>query len=460
MKPNFTQLEFMNELFTPHAQTFPFLNDVMEKHKDKKFHFIIGGTVGLSLDDIRITDKNGNTVEDVVWEPINPKKSSDYVLSEKESGIYSLYSSNNIFISTKSAYCPYDYTISLKLDSIKTWFYFCISLSGAEDNNIFPNQKQQNKRAIMLVVPEKRSTRISFWNNDNEKEWVVKRSDFDWSTHHSFGIGKTENDSWTFLLDGAAVSDMGNELKPHSHHCYELSYIHSGSGYMTIDGKEYFLDEDTFVLIKPNSIHSFKGSDACRLFYVGFYYDNSCEILNQTFSEKSSEISKIIMQLDQELKQTPHKFEDVVQGYQMLILFTLIRMQKKLFPNDEKTSVFHNVVSEIKKSFTRKIDTKKLSAATGYSYHHFRHLFKNQLGMTVNQYITELRLHHAMQLLRTTDMSIKKISYSNGFSTVNAFTDAIKKIYDLTPSNYRNAEESFMEVFSPIGKESNLCQYN
>lgn len=114
MKPNFTQLEFMNELFTPHAQTFPFLNDVMEKHKDKKFHFIIGGTVGLSLDDIRITDKNGNTVEDVVWEPINPKKSSDYVLSEKESGIYSLYSSNNIFISTKSAYCPYDYTISLQ----------------------------------------------------------------------------------------------------------------------------------------------------------------------------------------------------------------------------------------------------------------------------------------------------------------------------------------------------------
>lgn len=460
MEPNFSQLEFMNELFTPYEQSFPLLDNMMKTYNDKEFHFVIGGICGISLEDIRISDKNGNTVEDVIWEPINPKNSNDYVLSKKESGVYNLHSSESIFISTKATYSPYDYKLTLKLSSIKEWFYFCISLFDTKDGYIFLNRNQQNKMAVMFVIPEKRSTRISFWNNNIEKEWVVKKTDFDWSKHHSFSIGKTENGSWTFMLDDTVVSDMGNKLNSHSHHCYELSYIQSGSGYMTIDGKEHFLDTDTFVLIKPNSVHSFKGNAACRLIYIGFFYDNSCGILNRSFTGKSQEISKIIMQMDYELKQTPNDFEEIVQEYQKLIIFTLIRIHSRLFPNDKETLIIQNTITEIKKNFTKQINAEKISAATGYSYHHFRHIFKNHLGMTVNQYITDLRLHYAMQLLRNTYMPMKTISLASGFSSVSVFTSAIKKAYGLTPYNYRNAEESFSEMFSPTDKESNLCQYD
>ena len=127
---------------------------------------------------------------------------------------------------------------------------------------------------------------------------------------------------------------------------------------MTIDGETHFLDTDSFILIKPNAIHSFQGNKSCRLMYIGFFYDNSYGILNRIFYGKATEISKIMMQLDQELKQIPNNYEDLAHEYQKLIIFTLLRMQHQLFPTDKNATVFHNIISEIKNNFTEPIDTK------------------------------------------------------------------------------------------------------
>ncbi len=456
MKPEFTQLEFMNELFTPCVPLFPFLNDMLQNHEGKGFHFVIGGMGGISIENIKIIDKKRQAVEDAIWEPVGVNGASKYLsdqIVKKGDGIYDLHSPKDIFISTKAAYRPYDYTVSLRINTVRDWFYFCISLSGAEDNCVVPNSKYQSQKAIMFIAPEKRSTRISFWNNNDRKEWVVSRTNFNWDSYHTFDIDKTENGEWVFILDGSPISDMGNVLKPHSHHCYELSYIQSGSGHMTIDGETHFLDTDSFILIKPNAIHSFQGNKSCRLMYIGFFYDNSYGILNRIFYGKATEISKIMMQLDQELKQVPNNYEDLAHEYQKLIIFTLLRMQHQLFPTDKNATVFHNIISEIKNNFTEPIDTKSLFDAAGYSYHHFRHIFKRSFGMTLNQYIMELRLQYAMQLLRNTNMSIKEISGKSGFKSAATLTDNMKKIYGLMPSDYQKAEESLLEVFS-ISKET------
>lgn len=447
MNPDFIQLEFMNEIFTPHEPPFPILNSLMKKHKNDAFHFIIGGFNGISADNIRITDKSGNIIENVIWEPIDSDISQNFQLIQKENGIYSIESCESIFISTKAKYFPCDYTVSLKLNSVKEWFYFCISLSGAEDSVVLSSQKQHNKKAAMLIVPEKRSNRISFWNNYGENEWVINRTNFDWTSQLSLSINKTGNGEWNFILDGDPISNMGNKLTPDSHHCYELSYVQSGSGYMTIDGKNHYLDTDNFVLIKPNSVHSFKSNTACRLISMRFFYDNSRGILGNTFIGKSEEISKIIMQIDQELKQTPNNYENIVQSYLKLILFTLIRTQKTLFASNKENAIFQNVIAEIKGNFTKQIDMEKLAETVGYSYHRFRHLFKSIFGMSVKQYITELRLHYALQLLRDTNLSAKEISACCGFTSLAALTDTVKKNYGLTPSDYRLSEESFFEIF-------------
>jgi transcriptional regulator GlxA family with amidase domain len=54
--------------------------------------------------------------------------------------------------------------------------------------------------------------------------------------------------------------------------------------------------------------------------------------------------------------------------------------------------------------------------------------------------VEELRLDHAMQLLRTTDLNITDIAEQCGFSTANTFYKAFRRKYQLSPSAVRKRD--------------------
>lgn len=65
---------------------------------------------------------------------------------------------------------------------------------------------------------------------------------------------------------------------------------------------------------------------------------------------------------------------------------------------------------------------------------------KEQTGKSYTEYVEELRLDHAMQLLRTTDLNITDIAEQCGFSTANTFYKAFRRKYQLSPSAVRKGD--------------------
>ena len=63
---------------------------------------------------------------------------------------------------------------------------------------------------------------------------------------------------------------------------------------------------------------------------------------------------------------------------------------------------------------------------------------KDQTGKSYNEYVEELRLTHAMQLLRETELSVTEIAVACGFSSQNTFYKAFRRRFDLSPSAVRN----------------------
>ena len=63
--------------------------------------------------------------------------------------------------------------------------------------------------------------------------------------------------------------------------------------------------------------------------------------------------------------------------------------------------------------------------------------FKKNYGMSFADYLTNVRLHHAVDQLLYTDIPITRIVYDNGFSSVALFNKAFKKEYGETPSAVR-----------------------
>ena len=63
--------------------------------------------------------------------------------------------------------------------------------------------------------------------------------------------------------------------------------------------------------------------------------------------------------------------------------------------------------------------------------------FKNETGLTLNQYLTEYRMEKAKQLLSDPRYKITDISSQVGYSDGNYFGKSFKKYSGLSPSEYR-----------------------
>ncbi len=121
----------------------------------------------------------------------------------------------------------------------------------------------------------------------------------------------------------------------------------------------------------------------------------------------------------------------------------------------EKHAHFYNILSEIMSSrdnaddiSTRaakyisenaasKISLSEVSDRLGYTEDYIIRQFKKRYGVTPHEYLIDLRINNAKQLLITTDRSVSAIAYECGYSDVAAFYKAFSKRTGQSPTEYR-----------------------
>ncbi len=64
-------------------------------------------------------------------------------------------------------------------------------------------------------------------------------------------------------------------------------------------------------------------------------------------------------------------------------------------------------------------------------------LFKEQIGISFRQYLTNVRTSKAADLLKQTNKSITDISFTCGFNEITYFNHIFKKRYKVSPTEYR-----------------------
>jgi AraC family transcriptional regulator len=74
----------------------------------------------------------------------------------------------------------------------------------------------------------------------------------------------------------------------------------------------------------------------------------------------------------------------------------------------------------------------------GMSYFHFSRAFKQSMGMTPTNYISERRIEFAKELIKETNLPISEIALRSGFSSQSHFTTSFRKLAGITPRAFRN----------------------
>jgi AraC-like DNA-binding protein len=79
----------------------------------------------------------------------------------------------------------------------------------------------------------------------------------------------------------------------------------------------------------------------------------------------------------------------------------------------------------------------ELAGHCNLSEAHFRHLFKEQIGMSPKHFKTKLQINTAMNMLKRRDQKIVTISESCGFESLSSFNRLFNKETGLSPSQWR-----------------------
>lgn len=123
-----------------------------------------------------------------------------------------------------------------------------------------------------------------------------------------------------------------------------------------------------------------------------------------------------------------HLFCDLIMQYQM--------------ENAQTESIdepIERAISKINTLLHQSIDLSLIADESGLSYVQFLRRFKAFSGLTPSEYINELRLQKAKQLLTDTSLLVKDIAFSCGFENEYYFSNFFKKHTALSPSAFRKS---------------------
>jgi len=83
------------------------------------------------------------------------------------------------------------------------------------------------------------------------------------------------------------------------------------------------------------------------------------------------------------------------------------------------------------------LEMEEVAARLYVGYSWFRKVFKEQTGMSPNQYHVNVKITRAKELLTTTDLSVREISEQLGFKSQNHFSSLFKRKTGVSPNGFR-----------------------
>ena len=146
------------------------------------------------------------------------------------------------------------------------------------------------------------------------------------------------------------------------------------------------------------------------------------------------------MELFEEMEEKDNNFEVVCQNLLEVLIINMVRRTKAnllIAPAKKVAKECRFVEQYINNHFREEISLELLSEKAFMNKFYLVHAFKQYKGISPINYLIQLRIKEAKELLSTTNYSISQISESSGFSSQSYFSQVFKKETGMMQNEYR-----------------------
>ena len=243
---------------------------------------------------------------------------------------------------------------------------------------------------------------------------------------------------------------------PAARNHFLFHYIISGAGTLYADDstgttKTYHLKSGEGFLIFPNQITTYIADKELPWEYVWIEFDGlrakeamdtaGFSLDRPIFHTKKRDMSQ---KMEEELVYiATHSDETIFNIIGHLYLFldyfmrstvsTVVKGSTKL-----QDYYIKEAITYIEQNFQNDISVVDIANRLGINRSYFGKIFKQTLKQTPQEFLINYRMIKATELLRLTKMSIGDISKAVGYENQLHFSRAFKKIYNISPREWRN----------------------
>ncbi len=244
----------------------------------------------------------------------------------------------------------------------------------------------------------------------------------------------------------------------HRHDVLELGLCVKGSGIYIIDTTLQPYETGDIGVIGPGLFHRAKsGGGMDDLWYFIYFNPEDWGVpegarlsgrLVRPLDDPS--LKALVALLVDEMKHDYPGRASIVEGLIKAVTVRLLRLEESIPPGPVGMMDRSRVIDE---RISRALDFMISSESQGYSIRElathsnlseaqFRHLFREQIGMSPKRFKTKLQINTAMSMLRTEGGKIVDISERCGFESLSSFNRLFAKETGLSPSQWRSRKRS------------------
>ncbi len=260
------------------------------------------------------------------------------------------------------------------------------------------------------------------------------------------------------------IPDYFTSVPLHWHGEFEINYILSGCAEFICGDEKFISGEGDIIIIPPNMLHSIYPYENNKQLYdtvvfstdmLGASENSRCaaECIRPLVSGAFGVNSRITRshQYYGELKTSAENIFSCAKGntpqLDMLLKSELLRffwllensgdIYRKNNSETYRNDIIRPAIEYISENFRENITIEQLAETVHLSKSYFMCRFKQSAGIGAIEYISQLRIKNACELLSKTKKTAAEIAFDCGFRNLSNFNRQFKKIVGCTPNEYR-----------------------
>ncbi len=252
-------------------------------------------------------------------------------------------------------------------------------------------------------------------------------------------------DSFSPTSDFLIKTNSGDFKMPsmHYHASYELYYLEAGSREYFVEDKVFSVAAGSFVLIKPGRLHRTGGAYGLRTL-INF----SETFLLRNYTQAATE--RLLRCFDHPLIIPPENVQEEFkrllrwlagtqeeQEFAVYLSVLLNELSKYTAEEESVDEYMSGIVEYINNNYSQLHTIEQIAEHFFISKYHLCRVFKKTMGMTLIDYLNQIRTKNACAYLKSSDKSILEISELCGFRSPTYFSNLFKKQVGMSPNKYR-----------------------